>query len=512
MKKRLSTILSFALLVSLLLTGCGQSASVDETGESGKDALTVALTGDVVTMDPNTPLDSTNDALAQAEVFEALFTVSEDGELIKHLCESYEYQDETTLLLTLREGVKFHNGETMTAEDVLFSYQRAADNPIIGSNWTSVDFENSEVVDSTTLRLKLFEPYASLLYNLATTGSYVISKSAYEADPDGFSRAPIGTGPYKFVSRESGVSLTFTKFDGYWDEENAANISNLVLKVVPEATNRTIQLETGEVDIALDVQVSDVELLKNNNDITVYEGRSDTVVSLRINTNRNEVLSDARVRLALIKAIDRETLVNNVYKEYAEVANSVLASEIPGYKDDYAKRNYGYDLQAAKDLLAEAGYGDGFKVEIMMYESSALNTAAEIIANMWKEIGVDAKLTIYEMGTFFSLFEAEDYDMCATRRTTINGDGDQDLFTMYHSDYQTLYQNPAVDALLEESRRTLDNEARYEIYGEIQTLLQEAAIMVPIAETMAVYAANSQLQGLPAPKMISRGASLAGVK
>lgn len=533
MKKRRLSILSVLLVMLMLLTACGGGGSgetqeqtktdvkVDATAETGaneepdaqtKEDLVVAIPGDPTTLDCNSVTNSDSDLWVQGQMYETLVRLGDDGEIEPLLAESYEWIDDTTIEFKLHEGVKFHNGETLTGEDVLFSLERVSQDSVVGGNFNMIDFENSTVEHDYTVRLVLTQAYAPLLNNLSTIAAGISSKKAVEEYGDDYGTHPIGTGPYELVAWDTGASITMKRFDDYWDADNAAIIPNLEFRIITEPTNRCIELETGKVDIAMSIQISDTYIIDDDDALTLVTGNSWSCYCLRLNaTGHNEALTDARVRLALAKAIDREGLVANVFDGYAEVSNSVIASTVWGYADDYGRENYTYDPDAAKALLEEAGYGDGFEIEILLYDNTTLSNIATIVSNQWEAIGVKTTISIYEMGSFFSRFVAEDFDCVAVSNTNGTGDPDDGSFVVFHSDYQNVYVDPEVDKLLEQSRIELDTQARREVWYDIQMALQEGVAYVPLATAQNMYGAKTELDGLPNAAMLSSSVRFADV-
>ena len=492
--------------------GSGQSAANTEestiktAASSGKETLTVAMATEPATLNPNFHPQGTIYPVIN-QICEGLMYLNDEGKLETKLLESYEYESDTSVVFKLIEGVHFQNGEELHASDVLFSWERCTTDPVIASTFAVIDFENSEVIDDHSFRLVLHEPYAPLLWLMTTPMFYVVSQRAVEEmGEEAFNRAPVGTGPYSFVSWESDGTITVTKFDGYWNEDNAAIIPNIVFKVVGEAANRTIMLQTGEVDIAYDIQASDAAILDGDDCCSLYVGTGlgITFAGLNWQANDNEALCDRRVRLALIKALDRQSIVDVVYQGYAEVCDSYFAPTIWGYDDTYAKANYGYDPDAAKALLEEAGYGDGFELEILVTDDTTLTTIAEIMRNQWEQVGVNATVTSLEYATFLDHYTNSDYDLMLTTLTNGVGDPDDTTNKMLTSDKQPVYKNDEVDKLFAEESVCMDIDGREQIFIELQQVLQEDVAWIPLATPSVLTGVSNHLDNLPNASRIFR--------
>lgn len=488
----------------------GETAAAEDEKDaapaSTKDTLVVAMSTEPATLNPNYHPQGTIYPVIN-QVCEGLMYLNDGGELETKLLESYEFESDTSILFKLHEGVLFQNGEELHASDVLFSWQRCLDDPVISTTFAVIDFDSSEILDDYTFRLILKEPYAPLLWLMTTPMFYVVSEKAVEEmGEEAFNRAPVGTGPYSFVSWDSDGTIKVTKFEDYWNPDNAAVIPNIVFKVVGEAANRTIMLQTGEVDIAYNIQASDCEIINEDENCSMYIGTGLGLTFAGINwqANDNEALCDQRVRLALIKALDRQAIVDVVYQGYAEVCNSYYATTIWSYDDTYAKENYGYDPEAARALLEEAGYGDGFALEILVTDDTTLTTIAEIMRNQWEQIGVNATVTSLEYATFLDHYTNMDYDLMLTSLTNGVGDPDDTTNKMLTSDKQAVYSNERVDELFAAETVCMDVAEREAIFVELQAVLQEDIAWIPLATASELTGVNNHLTNLPNASRIFR--------
>lgn len=259
-------VLVLAMAMSLLV-GCGGNNTADSSGstnQSGsnsgsssnssssgdsaeveKDTLIVAVAADSGDLNPHGNY-STSLARIKAQVYEGLFFLTYENELIPWLATGYEWKDDTTVEIKLREGVQFHCGGEMTAEDVMFSLEKvneSAQKTIV----EKIDFENSKIIDDYTIELKCVEPYAPLITNLSYLPASIFSKEGYEANGGDWTK-PIGTGPYVWGEWVTGSEQWVHAFENYWGEP--VGVPNIQFKVIAEATNRVIELETGNCDLA----------------------------------------------------------------------------------------------------------------------------------------------------------------------------------------------------------------------------------------------------------------------
>lgn len=529
MKKALSLVLSLAMIL-VLFAGCGNGSSnsedstkeaapaadaaadaaeeiteaAEEASAAGKDTLVVCLNSEP------THLNSINQPegvvyLVWPQVYETLMKFDADGELICGLAESYDLIDDTTISFKLREGVRFHNGDELKASDVLWTFTQCAANSELAPCTGQMDIENSYCEGDYTFVLKLKNTYAPI-FNVLTLGQLSIHSQAYdEANADAVDRNPCGTGPYRFVSWDPGVGLSFTSFEDYWDADNIAKIPNLEFKIITDSSSRTIALETGTVDIIFDVPSTDMDLLAEEDGVTTSIGTSNSVTYL-IMGNGGGKFDDTNVRLALVKAIDRESLVTALYQgKYATVANSTIAESIWGYDGSYGEENYGYDPDAAKELLAEAGYGDGISIDIMITDDAITTSMAEMIANMWNQIGINATVSVYEAGTYYDYFGSGDYDVTLATLSNNIGDPDDTLFVLFHPELgMGLFVADDLTAALEKQRAEMDEDARLDALKEVQDISASYVGIIPLLSKSILVAYNSDLQNLPAADRLEK--------
>ena len=234
-----------------------------------KDTLVWAQGADVTSLDPHqgkeTPAVEVTD-----QIFDTLTVVdAATGELQPQIAESWDQNSDTSYTFHIRQGVKFHDGSEVKAEDVKFSLDRAINSAAVSY---IVDFiDKVDVVDDYTVNVELKAPYAPALRNLSVPFAAIVPKAVVEADEEAFKLHPIGTGPYKFVEWKQGDSVTLERFDDYY--AGPAETQKLVMKVIPEASQRTIALETGEVDLAYDLLPNDLEKVRSNSDLQLFELR-----------------------------------------------------------------------------------------------------------------------------------------------------------------------------------------------------------------------------------------------
>jgi peptide/nickel transport system substrate-binding protein len=489
-------VLAISTSMLLSLAACGTNNA--NGSEAGKDELIVAMAAEPQMVDPQAD-NNANNAKVARQMFECLVYMNDEGAIEPWLAEKWEFESEDSIIFYLRKGVKFHNGEEMKASDVMFSYKRGLElAPQVASILDMMDLENSEIIDDYTVRIKMTAPFAPILRHLAHPVAAIVSEKAVtEAGSEAFTHAPLGgTGAFKFVSWNAGDKITMERFEDYWGDTPA--FKTMIFRFITEGTNRTIELETGAVDIALNIQANDVSKIEENADLTMYRGPGLGNTFARFNTLR-EPLTDVNVRLALVKALNLESMVQAVFFGTGVPSYGLMSSQVWGYNDEYP--HYGYDPEEAKKLLTDAGYSDGFDITLMVADNQDRMNMAEIMQNQWKAIGVNCSLQVYETGTFFDHYGKNDYDICIVGMTTVTRDADYGLNQMWPTSatpegMEPLYSNPEVDRMLEEGRKLTDDEtARKKLYFDIQKIILDYVPMVPLFESEVLAASRANVKG-----------------
>ena len=267
----------------------------------------------------------------------------------------------------MRDDVTFHDGSKFTAEDAVYSLVLGATSSFSKTVFASIDTENTRVLDEYTFELKLLNPYAPLLEALASFRGAMLCKAARESMGEAeYGRAPVGTGPMKFVKWVSGDRIDLEAYEGYWGEK--LPFEKATARIIVEANSRSIELETGGVDIAMELAFSDWERIENNPETVLISGESQSSTFILLN-NSMEPFDDIRVRQALAHAIDMESLVDIAFQGNAEVADSYYIPGILGHKPVGPME---YNPEKAKSRLAEAGYGDGLEIDFILTNSHSL--------------------------------------------------------------------------------------------------------------------------------------------
>lgn len=518
MKRKIAAkFLAVLMTAAFVLSGCGSDAAstategtAETTEESTEEAeSTEAAAGGVVTLARN--LDSGNlDPVMTADnndiwvlnmMVEGLVTSSDDGqEIIPAVADTWEVsEDGLTYTFHIRDGIKFSNGEDVTIEDCIYSITRAkeADGPWLGM----LDMiDTMEDGGDNNLVITLNEASPMFLSTLAMFSSGIMPKAYYEeVGEEGIAECPIGTGPFILSEWDKGEKMVFTANPYYW-EEGCPKVDEIDMVVVADDTTRIMQLESGQIDIATDIPYSRIDELKAVGNLTVNLFDSTDVKYVVINC-QNEYLSDKKVRQALNLATDKEAINAAVYFGYGEIATTFLSPAAPHFNEDLTP--VAHDAEAAKALLAEAGYPDGFDLTMEVGSgNSAYLEIATILQENWAEVGINLDIQQIDTATARSNWKEGNYDVYITNMTSDMTDSSElaGLWAIYDqtSCWRTYWDDEDQDKAEElciKANTEMDESARMEDYGQMQEVIADATPLVPLVYTPYTFVTTDKVSG-----------------
>lgn len=495
MFKNYRSLLVILIVMSLLLTACGSpatespSSTTTDGGDSGekvaKDTLTIGVWEDLATMDPQSSNRASN-WMVQRMIYDKLVHENSDGTVEPRLATSWEFLDDLTLEMKLRDDVYFTNGVQFTAEDVLYTLQRGKANPITASTFKYIESDSSVIVDDFTIQIKFNNPYAAIFNTLSGGRGGIVCKQAVEEMGEAvYARNPVGSGPYKLESWESGSQIKLVKNDDFWGEK--AKTPNLIFKIIPEAANRVIELETGGVDIIYEVNGIDVNRVEELEHASAIIADSNRYMLLTFSM-QDEILANKDLRYALSYAIDKEALVDAIYAGTAKPATGMYPSNVFAFKDFGVMP---YDLEKAKELMVKAGYPDGVKLMFNYEDREVDKKIAEIVQNMWGQIGVE--LEFYQMDS--STYTGQGHKFQAGMRAG-NANEPSNILIIYDSKFGDKIQsnNEELDRMLSEAMTLYDNDERAAYYGKIQDYLHDIRYSIPFAFTPNIFGVSDKVE------------------
>jgi dipeptide transport system substrate-binding protein len=454
--------------------------------------------------------DSTMDAVART-VYDRLVRFKPGTtEITPSLAERWEISDDGRIYtFHLRPGVKFAANaaftptRTLSADDVVYSFDRQwrTDNPFHALGGSGYEYFEAlglggmlqaiDKVDDLTVRFTLKAPNATFLATIALDFASIQSLEMAQAmvakgTPEALDQTPVGTGPFVLQAYDPDSRIRYKANPDYWDGKPP--IDTLVFDITPDATVRTSKLEAGECQITTQPLASAVPQLKQNPDITVLQRPGDNLGYLGFNVEKKP-LGDVRVRRALAMAINRQAIVEAVYQGAGTLVNSALSPVEWGAARDL--KGYAYDPKAAKALLAEAGYPDGFSMSLWAMPVSRpynpdARRMAELIQADWAAIGVKVEIVSMEWGAYLNRTQAGEHDALLLGGTSDNGDPDNTLtFVLACGDQNRMkWCDKPFNALLDEARSTTDQAKRTELYIKAQQIVEDQVPLVPIASSI----------------------------
>ena len=467
MKRKL---IYLSILVLLVLFACSQKENQKERVEKEeKKILTMAQKAEIKTLDPQKATDSVSRSIIKL-INQTLVYIDNEGNIVPELAQEITKVSPKETLIKIKNDIKFSNGETLTIDDELFSLERAKASPKMSQDLYMI--ESFEKVDDRTLKINTLYDAGNLLHKLASGGVAIINKKAFEKDENNI----VGTGMFKLKEWVAGEKLVLERNEFFKDSKS--NIDTLVVKFVPEANSRMIMLETGEIDLARDLLPLDFKKISEDTKFTTVEVETPSNMFLGFDL-RNELLADKRVRQAIAYAINNEDLVKTVFNGSASVATSPVPKITTGHNEN--SNNYPQNIEKAKQLLAEAGYPNGFNIELFVSEDNQRIDMAVIIQDNLKKIGINAEIKTFQWAAYVSTIENPNIikPLFIMSWNISNDDPDEVLYPLYHSsqiDAHTnvvFYKNEKFDNLISEARETTDKEKRMKLYEEAQDIIQE---------------------------------------
>ena len=499
MKKRLTAFLLLAALLCAALTGCGGGSTEQTPAEKDPSTPDAAPVANEITVGIAQDLDDSLDPHKTVKagtrevmfnVFEGLVKPTPDGDLTPAVAESYTVsKDRLTYTFTLREGVKFHNGDTVTAEDVVYSINRCAaatETGIVQVEAFSV-IQSIEAVDERTVTITIAEPSNEFL-------SY-LTVAVLPADYDQQDTAPIGTGPFKFVSRAAQDSVVLEKFDEYWG--TPANLDKVTLKIIENADSLMMSLQSGAIDLCSHLTSTQVAQL--GDDFNVAEGTMNLVQAMYLN-NAEKPFDDVRVRQALCYAVDKQAIIDIAFDGYGSPIGSSMYPAFGKYFDDSLTNYYTKDVEKAKALLAEAGYPGGFDMTITVPSNYKPHMdTAEVLVQQLAQIGVNAAIEPIEWESWVSdvyvgrQFQSTVVGVDASNMTA------RALLERFTSDYGKNfinYNNAEYDALFRQTLTAYDDAEQTALYKQMLANLTENAANAYIQDLADLVAVRKGVEGV----------------
>ncbi|RIK43383.1 MAG: hypothetical protein DCC55_05865 [Chloroflexi bacterium] len=482
-KRRWARAMTLCLVFTLALAACATPAAAPTTGEQPASApategptgrLTIGLTTDIATVElPYAPeRQSTN---AAQTLYDTIVFPEADGTYSPMLAESWEISDDGTMYtFKLREDVTFHNGEILNADAVVYSWEVYSQPEVTYANYWTIA-ESVEKVDDYTVRISTAEPNALLLAYLS---SWSIIPPAYHAEVgnEGFAQAPVGSGPFMFQEWVRGDHLTVVANPNYW-REGYPKVAEVVFRFLPESATRVAAVQTGEIDIAPRLSAEEAETLRSFAGLTVINYPVDRVYYVAFNnmtTGIGTPIMDVQVRKALAHAIDVQTIIDTIFSGYATRAVGFVA---PGNLGHQPIDPVAYDPDLAQQLLADAGYPDGFEIDMACPEAAypSINEVCQAIQGYLRAAGIAANLDLMEANAYWDRESKKELPPLFVDSWSLTiGEAYPRIQGALGKDQSYAnWEDPHIHDLLAQIVTTVDVEDRAALYAELQDYVIE---------------------------------------
>lgn len=524
-------IFTILMLLTFLIVGCSSKSNSDaskDKNDPSKNQTEEAKpqsggTFTIGSLDEPDTLDVHKTAMSIASQITGniggnLVTINpETDDLEPYLAESYEVsEDGKTITFKIRQDVSFSDGTPLTAQDFKKTFDRIL-NPETGATVVAslvAGIKTTSAPDDQTFVIELAAPSAPFLRNLASEGYLEpVSIAAIEKAGENYGRNPIGVGPYKFKEWVTGQSITLERNEAFkwpkafYKNEGKAYPDQLVYKFIPDVQTMLAALDSGSIDMAMQVAPKDVQRYRNNKQFTVLEmDRQGLGLFLEMN-QEDENLKDVNVRKAINMAINKEAIIKAVLSGEGTPAFGPIPATIFGYDSNVESYGHKFNNDEAINLLESAGWEknssglmakDGKELKFELSAMPNHNQAAQMVQAMLKEIGIEVSIQSMEAGTLIEKVSQGNYDLSFLAYSY----SDPDILSLlFHSSQigglnHVRVKNPELDALLDKGRTTIDSEERKQVYAEIQKIIVDNAYWAPIYAEKVFYVINNRVQGV----------------
>ncbi|MEX0306376.1 MAG: ABC transporter substrate-binding protein [Ruegeria sp.] len=461
-------------------------ASLFATQAMAKSDITIAMQLEPPHLDPTSAAAQAIDSVVYTNIFEGLTRFMGDGSVVPGLAESWEISDDGTVYtFKLRDGVTFHDGTAMDAEDVKFTLDRAtAEDSVNAQKALFAGIESVEVVDPLTVQVTLNEPNGNFLFNLAWGDAVIVAPESIE----NIKTNPVGTGAFTFSDWVQGDSITLKRNPDYWGEQPA--LETATFKFISDPTAAFAAMMAEDVDV-FDIFPAPENLPQFEADprfqVLVGSTEGETILSTN---NKQPPFDDILVRQALAHAIDRQTIIDGAMFGYGTPIGTHFAPHHPAYVD--LTGNSAYDPEKAKELLAEAGYPDGFETTLHLPPPSYARRGGEIIAAQLADVGIKAEIINVEWAQWLeSVFKGKEFGL-----TIVSHTEPMDIGIYARPDYYFQYDSTDFQALMDTLNSTTDPEERTRLLGEAQRLISNDFVNGYLFQLAKLGVARAGVQGL----------------
>ena len=471
-------------LVSRIALAAALSATA--FGAYAKDSIIVAMQLEPPHLDPTSAAAQAIDSVLYTNVFEGLTRFMGDGSVVAGLAESWEISDDGTVYtFTLRDGVTFHDGTTMDAEDVKFSLDRARGEESSNAQKGLFDgITDVSVVDPLTVQVTLDGPNGNFLFNMAWGDAVIVAPESIED----IKQTPIGTGAYTFSEWVQGDKIVLARNDAYWGDAPA--IASATFKFISDPTAAFAAVMAEDVDVFTGFPAPEnLPQFEADPRFQVLVGSTEGETILSTN-NKQPPFDNVKVRQAVAHAIDRQAIIDGAMFGYGTPIGTHFAPHNPAYVDFTGQS--AYDPAKAKALLAEAGFADGFETTLHLPPPSYARRGGEIIAAQLAQVGIQAEIINVEWAQWLeSVFRGKTFGL-----TIVSHTEPMDIGIYANPEYYFQYDNPDFQALMDTLNKTTDPAARVSLMGDAQKIIADDAVNGYLFQLAALTVAKTGIEGL----------------
>ncbi|MCD8123818.1 MAG: ABC transporter substrate-binding protein [Lachnospiraceae bacterium] len=489
-------LICLLLCIFSFLTSCswgGNESSDESQPATTKNTVTIGISSDVSTFDPFVDTLS-NSHIVQYCIYQPLWQAEEDGTYTPILAEEWNWTDDIHLEVTLREGVTFSNGNSFTADDVVFSYERAMAGAF--SQYFN-KISEIQVTDDTHLTFVFSSVDATFMTYMGSSASFaILDRETLEDDSYELDKSPIGTGPYILAEWDEGERIVLQRNENYWGD--AAVIENVIFLVVEDAEQRCIKLQTGDVDYAFELDYIDA-ISMDENDFSVDAMLSTMVIDLMFNSDADHKLADETLRQAIAFCIDREILVESLYGSSVLPAWSLVSPASIGYNEDLeGYEPYPQDFEKARDCLRKAGYSDGITLNLVYGDSDYWNDVVEILQNWFGQAGITLNIrqSDYNDALSYVLDRSNAWDIYLVG----NGAATAPLVMSWWEESQgapfAIFEDEGIFSLLEQVYQTTDESRQIELCNEAQKYMADHVGAYSLSVPYVCQGGTASLKGV----------------
>ncbi len=485
------------VFVALVFAGLCFSEGVNKDG-----ILRIAVEKDARSLDPVVVGDNASFQM-YTQIFDSLVSVTKDLEIVPSLA-NFRTEDSKTWYFTIKDDIKFHNGDLLTVDDVIYTFEAVMDPETNSPNYENLKvIEKIEKVDDKTIKFTLQYPFSAFLERVYTQP--IVNKKLREKDPIAYGLNPVGTGPFMIEKWEKNNQLVLARNESYWMKY--PNLKKVIMKPIPEPSVALVNLESGDVDLLTKVLPDDFNRIEKNKNLVLDVKPALNYYYLAFNVE-NDPVNDIKIRKAIYYGVDMNAIVETVVGQAGVRAKSSLSPSSWAYNPETEKYALNYNPSEATKLLREAGYSNGFDITIYTPQDTYRRKVAELMQIQLQAIKIKANVESLEWASYLPLIDAGKASIYMMGWNWLT-DPDGLIYDIHHSQTSawendassyngTRFYNQEVDEALEEARKSSNIAERTKLYQKVQEIWFSQYVHIPLFHQVATVAFNQRVHGFAA--------------